>query len=77
MSPAVVHKHQPVTDDRTVPGGRDPSDPSGRQYLVVTFDAFENRTAYKAIRWFDSRGLEWLDDPSPLARRTLENYLND
>lgn len=77
MSPAHVHGGHPVTDDGTVPGGFDPSPVAGRQFTVRTFDAFDNATAYTAIRWFDSRGVEWLDDPSPLARETLENYLDD
>jgi hypothetical protein len=77
MSPAYVHGAHPVTDDGKVPGGFDPSPVAGRQYTVRTFDAFDNATAYTAIRWFDSRGVEWLDDPSPLARETLENHLDD
>jgi hypothetical protein len=75
MSPACVRGSRPVNDDGNLVHSPE-QDSMGERYIVETYDAFGKRTAYRAIRWYDSRGVEWQDDPSQLARETLQNYLD-
>ena len=80
MSPARVAAKHPVDIHETVVAARRDGPVTGEQYTVVTYEADGEatvRSMYRAVRWFDSRGLEWLDDPTPEARETLQAHLDD
>jgi hypothetical protein len=75
MSPAYVDGRLPVNAQKTVVGAPRHEPAEGEQFSVITYDAFNNKTLYRAVRWFDSRGLEWIDEPSDLARETIQSHL--